>query len=161
MNVFLNFLLSVNWGTVFVYLGGGTALAIIAQLLKRVLGLNSEKVIQFLVVGVAALISVIQYILVAGNLPPVVMGIHTATLIGIAQPLYIYFLKPFSAFLGNVKAYQLSQNAATANPIVPAGLSQGATVAPQPVVIPQTPVVAQVEVPATAAVTTAPATFQF
>lgn len=98
-------------------LGGASIVAAAAQLLKKFFKLDSAKVIQFLVVSLGFAVAGLQYLLGAHNIPPTVLGLHTVALVGIAQPLYIYVVKPLDSFFTKVQTYNagLPANAAPAN----------------------------------------------
>lgn len=106
-----NLMHQVPWSLVWLALGGGSAVAVASQLTKRVFKLESEKVIQFLVMALAFMASGLQYVLSAHNIPPTVLGLHTAALLGVAQPLYLFFVKPADKFVQDVQSYNAAQSA--------------------------------------------------
>jgi hypothetical protein len=86
-------------------LGGASVVAVVAQLIKKYFKLSSTKVIQFLVVSLGFAVSALQYLLGAHNLPATVLGLHTVALVGVAQPLYVYIIKPLDSFFTKVQNY--------------------------------------------------------
>lgn len=86
-------------------LGGAGVVGLAAQLFKKAFKLESDKVIQFLVVSLGFAVSGLQYVIGSHNIPPTVLGLHTAALVGLAQPLYIYVIKPADNFIMQVKSY--------------------------------------------------------
>lgn len=102
-------LTSVNTTTALAFLGGAGVVGVAAQIIKKVFGLESAKVIQLLVIVLGIAAAGLQYLLSAHNLPATILGQHTAILLGIAQPLYVYVIRPADIFLTKVQAYNASQ----------------------------------------------------
>lgn len=99
--------------------GGGAAVTLIAQILKKTLGVKSTPVIHSLVVAVAALAALAQYFLALKSLPAEVLGISGSAIWGLSQAFYKaapYLVK----FLGQV---QSAENA-------PAPVDASVTVSP-------------------------------
>lgn len=69
-------------------LGGGVAVTLIAQAVKKVFGLDSSHVIHLMVVAVSIVLAAAQYVLQSKNLPPEVLGVSGATIYGISQLVY-------------------------------------------------------------------------
>lgn len=139
---------------------GAGGVSVVTQFGKRLLALENEKVVQVLFALVAFAAAGLQYLLGQHNLPPTILGLHTAALMGIATPFYFYVIKPLDAFILDLKKFKANQAAAV----------DGTTVPPSntPLFDDQNPTSQLIEtgqgapVPTTsaAAATTAPAEFQ-
>lgn len=122
---------SVDATTALAFLGGAGVVGVAAQIIKKLFGLESTKVIQFLVIVLGAAAAGLQYLLTAGHLPATILGQHTAILLGIAQPLYVYVIKPADVFLTKVQAYNAGQQPVQPQGAVSTALDNpGATVPP-------------------------------
>lgn len=99
---------------------GAGGVSIVTQWLKKLMALENGKVVHTLFVAIAFAASALQYVLGAHNVPPTILGMHTAILIGIATPFYNYVVKPLDEFMGQVKDFQVQQtkSAAPAVPVV-------------------------------------------
>lgn len=80
--------------------------SLVTQFSKKVLSIENEKVIMALFGGFSFLASGADYLMSAHNLPPTVLGLNTALIIGIATPFYTYVLKPVDKFVSTILAYR-------------------------------------------------------
>ena len=80
INNYLPFVLSL--------LGGGVGVVVLAQVIKKVAGLNSDHVIHFMVMAVSGAAALAQYILTSRNLPVEVLGVSAPTIYGFSQAVY-------------------------------------------------------------------------
>ena len=69
-------------------LGGGVAVTLIAQAIKRIFGLSSGHVIHLMVVAISLVAAAAQYVLQAKQLPLEVLGISGTTIYGVSQFVY-------------------------------------------------------------------------
>jgi hypothetical protein len=69
-------------------LASGVGIVLVAQLVKKLFGMDSEKAIHAMVVGVSALSSVVAYVLQFKGLPLTVLGISVPASYGVSQVLY-------------------------------------------------------------------------
>jgi hypothetical protein len=88
---------------------GAAGVSAITQVIKRLLALKNEKVVQVLFATVAFLATCGQYLFVDHNMPASIFGLSTAALMGVATPLYFYIIKPLDSFVRAVKAYSAAQ----------------------------------------------------
>ena len=115
-----------------ILLGGGVAVSVLAELLKKVFGLNSKKVIHFLVAALAFVAAGLQYVTSLHNLPPQVLGVSTPAIYGFSQFAYI-FVSKVSGFLGRVDVTLEDKNPAStlvATEVAPTVASIETVVAP-------------------------------
>lgn len=68
--------------------GGGIAVFLLAQAIKKAFGLSSGHVIHLMVVAVSIIIAAAQYLLQLKNLPVEVLGISSTTVYGVSQFVY-------------------------------------------------------------------------
>jgi hypothetical protein len=87
---------------------GATGVSVITQVLKWLLKLEREKVVVGVFAFVSFLASVLDYIVTSGDLPPHVLGFNTALIMGVAQPLYFYVVKPLNKFLKEFRQYKIA-----------------------------------------------------
>lgn len=110
MQTLQHFINSPAFGQLVTLLLSSGGVSFVAQLLKRLGKLESEKIIQFLVIALAVAASALQYVM-SGNLQSIsVLGINTAAIVGGAQALYLYGVKPLTKFVDQVKAYNDNAN---------------------------------------------------
>jgi len=93
---------------------GAGGVSFFTQIGKKLLKLESENVVQMLFAVVAQAATTLQYLTSQHNLPPSVLGIHTAALMGLATPLYFYVIKPADGFLSDLSAYKAAKAKVTA-----------------------------------------------
>jgi hypothetical protein len=113
MTILTNLGNDIPWLTTVLALSGGVGVALFSQFIKKLAKLENEKVIQFVVGALAFLAAALQYLLSSHSIPPTVLGLHTAVIIGIAQPTYLYFVKPANKFFSEVKKFTAEQQAKT------------------------------------------------
>lgn len=102
---FVNIFLEVP-SEVWVLILGAAGVSVFTQVLKKILAVENEKVIMTLFMAASFAASGLEYLLSQTNLPPTVLGINTALIIGIATPLYRFAIKPASRLLSDFKAYR-------------------------------------------------------
>jgi hypothetical protein len=90
-------------GTVLAFLGGGIGVSIIAQVVKRIFGLSSSKVIHFVVIALAFAANALQYVISAAHANPAILASHTAEILGIATAAHTFIVSDADAFVGKVK----------------------------------------------------------
>jgi len=127
----IHFLQSQQWGVFLSFLGSGVAVAVVAQFLKRLGKLESEKVIQFMVIVLGVAGSLLQYVSSSNLQSITVLGVNTMTIVGVAQAVYLYAVKPITNFVDLVKQYQASIN--NPAPAAPAPAQPVAEPTPGPV----------------------------
>lgn len=98
------------WAALFA--GGGVSIA--AQFGKKVLSLESPKVIMLLTTVLSALAAFIPVLLSAASANPGLLGKHAIEIIGVATLLYRYVIQPFDGFLVNYKQFKASQSTSPA-----------------------------------------------
>jgi hypothetical protein len=104
-----DFLASPGFAELLGFVLSGAGVTFIAQWLKKMGKLESEKVIQFVVIALSVASAILQYTISNSNESMTVLGINTATIVGVAQALYLYLLKPISNFVDKVNM-QYEQN---------------------------------------------------
>lgn len=114
---------------VYVYILGGLGVTVVTQVSKKLLALESDKKVVLLLTGVSFVFSGIEYLATSSGLPPTILGVNTATLIGIAIPLYHFGVKPINEFITAVKLYRLQLETKATE------ISLGGQPLPQPTVI--------------------------
>lgn len=102
MQDLLNFYNSIPADTWIALFGAG-GVSVVTQLGKNLLKLENERVVQIFFVTVAVAASGLQYIMSAHNLPPTILGLHTAVLVGIGSQWYSHIIKPTSTAISNYK----------------------------------------------------------
>lgn len=92
------------WTTILVLLGA-SGISFVTQVIKKALALEKTKVVQTVVIGISFATAGLQYLLTHQfkSLPPTVLGVHTATLVGVATAVYNYALNPFTKWYANYK----------------------------------------------------------
>lgn len=88
---------------VYVTILGAGVVSVIVQILKKVLKLDSEKVVVTVFAAVAFAASGLEYLITAAELSPMFLGANTALLMGIATPLYRFVIKPLSLLISQYK----------------------------------------------------------
>jgi hypothetical protein len=68
--------------------GSGVGVVLLAQLIKKAWGMNSDAFIHAMVVLVSAVATLASYILQYKNLPPIILGISGPAIYGFSQGLY-------------------------------------------------------------------------
>jgi len=118
---------------------GSAGVSILSQVLKKWFKIENEKWVFLLVAGIAAAGSGLDWFIHSNSLPPMIIGLQTSVLIGIAQPIYFYVIKPLSLIVSSYKASRraiedkLEQLDPTATPIAPVTTQPLPEVATQPV----------------------------
>lgn len=102
-NWLLTFFLQVPT-TVWVLILGAAGVSLLSQLLKRWFKIENERWVFALVMGIALVGSALDWFLTASNLPPTIIGVQTSLLVGIAQPIYFYVIKPLNLIIAGYKA---------------------------------------------------------
>lgn len=98
----------------YVLILGAGGVSVLTQVSKKLLSLESEKVIMFVFTSIAFLASALEYLLYSANLPPTVLGINTVVIMGIATPIYTFAVKPATLFIRDVQIYRDQINAKVA-----------------------------------------------
>ena len=133
---------------------GAGGVSTLTQFGKKLLKLENERIVQILFATVAFAAAALQYLLSSKNLPPSILGVHTATLIGVATPLYFFAIKPANNFISDFKSFRQTQ------PSTPATGADVATVDTSPLFNDENPTASLVETgagaPATAATIASP-----
>ena len=112
-------------------LGGGVAVTLAAQAIKRVFGLNSGHVIHLMVVAVSVLLAVAQYLIQnKAKLPVEVLGVSGATIYGVSQ--FVYNEAGFFKTLLSRVNISLSDPATAAAPVTTSGTTETTTVVAAP-----------------------------
>lgn len=106
MDSVINGLLNIDPSVYGLLLGGAVGVSLLTQGAKKLFALTNEKhvIAVFNLIAIAA--SGLDYFLSSSHLPPTVLGINTLLLTGVASPVYIYFIKPLSIFIADVKLYK-------------------------------------------------------
>lgn len=102
-NWLLTFFLQVPT-QVWIIILGAAGVSLLSQLFKKWLKIENERWVFALVMGIALLGSVLDWFLTSSNLPPTIIGIQTSLMIGIAQPIYFYVIKPLNLIIAGYKA---------------------------------------------------------
>src|SRR5205823_5312229 len=66
----------------------GVGVVVLAQVIKRLFGMDSDKAIHFMVILVSGAASLASYVLQYKNLPPYVLGMSGPAIYGFSQGLY-------------------------------------------------------------------------
>jgi len=90
---------------------GAVGVTGVTQFLKKIFAIESKKIVQSIVMFVSLATAGVQYFLSQTNLPATILGVRTATLMGLATTVYIYALKPLSEFWVSYKAFKLRHEA--------------------------------------------------
>jgi len=83
---------------------GAVGISVFVQGLKKWFKLENERVVFTIILVITLLGSFLDWFLHSAQLPPVIIGIQTTLLVGIAQPFYIYVVKPLTMLLNGYKA---------------------------------------------------------
>jgi hypothetical protein len=102
----VNFFLNLDPSIYVMVLGGAVGVSLLTQWAKKLFDLTNEKHVEAVINLIALAASGLAYFLSNSHLPPYILGISTITLRGLAQPIYIYVIKPLSTFIANVQAYK-------------------------------------------------------
>jgi len=81
---------------VYVLVLGAAGVSLLSQLFKKWFKIENEKWMFSIVLGIAFLGSFLDWFLTSQSLPPQIIGIQTSILVGIAQPVYFYAIKPLN-----------------------------------------------------------------
>lgn len=121
-------------------LGGGAVVVLLAQGIKKVFGMNSDKAIHAMVILVSGAAAIASYVLQYKNLPASVLGVSGPAIYGFSQGLYKSakyvgdLLPKVSALLHKPVSSTAAANAADASvAAVAAPVDAAAQVAPAPV----------------------------
>lgn len=139
-------------GNALAFLGGGVGVSIMVELLKKVFGLESGKVVQFVVITLSFAVTALDYVISVAHNNPAVLAGHAAAILGIANAAHTFLVGDASAFVGKVRS-ALADEAANA-PAQPTTSTTGTSMpAPAPpnntVVINNSPPLAASGTPAT------------
>lgn len=83
---------------------GAAGISLFAQLLKKWFKIENERWMFSVVLVITLLGSFLDWFLHSAQLPPAIVGIQTTILVGIAQPFYIYVVKPATMLINGYKA---------------------------------------------------------
>lgn len=89
---------------VYVLVLGAAGVSLLSQVFKKWFKIENEKWMFGIVLGIAALGSFLDWFLTSNTLPPTVIGLQTSILVGIAQPVYFYVIKPLNNVITIYKA---------------------------------------------------------
>lgn len=89
---------------VYVLVLGAAGVSVLSQVFKKWFKIENEKWMFSIVLGIALLGSFFDWLLTSNSLPPTVIGLQTSILVGIAQPVYFYVIKPLNNVLSIYKA---------------------------------------------------------
>lgn len=95
-------------------LGGGVAVNLVAQGIKKTFGLKTDWVIHTMVVAITSVIAYAGYILSMKSLPPDVLGISGTSIYGVSQLLFKYGRYALS-FLNEVQSERKNKTPAVAD----------------------------------------------
>lgn len=137
---------------------GAAGVSLLTEFMKRLMKLESDKVITVLFVTVSSLASGLDYLMTTTDLPVAIFGLQTAMILGVATPIYRFGVKPLSIALGEYmknkqkiaakvqeiesinKAQSIEQPTLSETIQTPAGDSVATTIAtPLPVEVPVIP----------------------
>ncbi len=109
----------ITVGTVVALLGGGLGVSIVAQVIKRVAGLNSSKVIYFMVAALSFAAAALADIIGAVHGNAALLGSHTVGVLGIANGAHTFIVSDADQFVSKVKVALGDEAAKTPSPSVP------------------------------------------
>lgn len=89
---------------VYVLVLGAAGVSLLSQFFKKWFKIENEKWMFSIVLSIAFLGSFLDWFLTSQSLPPQIIGIQTTILVGIAQPVYFYVIKPLNNILSIYKA---------------------------------------------------------
>lgn len=89
---------------VYVLVLGAAGVSLLSQLFKKWFKIENEKFMFGIVLAIAGLGSFLDWFLTSNSLPPTVIGLQTSILVGIAQPVYFYVIKPLNNVISIYKA---------------------------------------------------------
>jgi hypothetical protein len=114
-------------------LGGGVGVVLLAQVIKKLFGMNSDKAIHTMVLLVSGVVAIASYILNFKSLPVSVLGVSGPAIYGFSQGVY-KTAKALGDLLPNVSAvlHKQSPAAAGAADQVMAAMNAPADVAAEP-----------------------------
>lgn len=87
---------------------GAAGVSILTQVVKKLGNLEREKVVIGVFTFIAFLASLLDYLITSNGMPPTILGFNTAVIMGVAQPIYYYVVKPLNKFLVEFKSYKQS-----------------------------------------------------
>ena len=87
---------------------GSAGVSILSQVLKKWWKIENERWVFLLVVGIALAGSFLDWFINSNSLPATIIGLQTSVLVGIAQPIYFYVVKPLSMV---IRSYRANKNA--------------------------------------------------
>lgn len=102
-NYLVTFFLSVP-DQIYVLILGSAGVSVLSQVFKKALKIENERWVFSIVMVVALLGSVLDWLLTNNGLPPTIIGVQTSLLVGIAQPIYFYVIKPLNMVIAGYKA---------------------------------------------------------
>lgn len=97
-----NYFLSIpieNYISIVVILIGVAGVSAVTQVLKKALKLTSDKKIVALFTSVSLVATLLVTLINSAEVNPLLLGEHTAAVMGIALPLYKFFIKPLSLII--------------------------------------------------------------
>lgn len=103
INWFTSLFLNTPTEVIVLVLGAG-GVSLLVQCLKKWWHLENERWIFLLVTTITLAGSSLDWFLSADNLPVTIIGVQTTLLLGIAQTLYIYVIKPLNLILAGYKS---------------------------------------------------------
>lgn len=104
MQNLLHFLVSPEMLGIYTFLGSSVFISIVAQWLKRLGKLESEKIIQFLVTSLSVMGGLLEYISTSNLQSISVLVPYTAQFVGASQLIYMYGTKPLTNWVDKVNA---------------------------------------------------------
>lgn len=88
-----------NYLSIVVILLGVAGVSAVTQVLKKALKLTSDKKIVALFTSVSLVATLLVTLINSAEVNPLLLGEHTAAVMGIALPLYKFFIKPLSLII--------------------------------------------------------------
>lgn len=105
----------INWfanipNEIWLALGAALGVSTITQIVKhRIASDLSDRTIMGILTTLSAITAAIQYFAQQAASNPTVLGVHTATILGLATLLYPFTVKPFYNLMLDAKAYREAQ----------------------------------------------------
>lgn len=90
----------------YIFVLGAAGVSVVTQVAKKLLSVENEKYVILLFTALAFLASGLEYLLFSAHLPPTILGVSTALIMGVAQPIYFWVVKPASLFVKDVRNYR-------------------------------------------------------
>lgn len=103
---FFNWLVTLFLNTpveVLVLVLGAAGVSVLSQLLKKWFKIENERWMFLTVVTIAGLGSFLDWFINSSTLPVSIIGIQTSVLVGIAQPIYFYAVKPLNLIIAGYR----------------------------------------------------------